>query len=212
MSRKWRLVVVDDHALFRRGLIGLLDEMPEFVVVGEAGDGVQALSLVKETGPDLVLLDVNMPEMDGLATLREIRRAQPALAVVMLTISQDEDALISAIVGGANGYLLKNAEPDTLQQVLLRVLRGEAVLAPEVTAKVFEALQRTQSARHRSLLTERELEVLHCMMRGLTTAEIARELFVSENTVKTHVRHILGRLKVRNRAEAVARATELRLV
>ena len=212
MSRKWRLVVVDDHALFRRGLIGLLDEMPEFAVVGEAGDGAQALALVREMKPDLVLLDVNMPEVDGITTLREIRRVQPALAVVMLTISQDEDALIAAIVGGANGYLLKNAEPDTLQQVLLRVLRGEAVLAPEVTAKVFSALQRTQSARHRSLLTERELEVLHCMMRGLTTAEIARELFVSENTVKTHVRHILGRLKVRNRAEAVARATELRLV
>ena len=212
ISRKYRLVVVDDHVLFRRGLIGLLDEMSEFVVVGEASNGAQALVVVQETAPDLVLLDVNMPIMGGVETLRELKREQPNLPVVMLTVSQEDDALLGAITAGASGYLLKNAEPDALCQVLLRVLQGEAVLAPEVTSKVFLAVQRLQSARPRVLLTDREMEILHCMMRGLTTTEMARDLYVSENTVKTHVRHILAKLKARNRAEAVAKATDLKLL
>jgi DNA-binding NarL/FixJ family response regulator len=212
LSRKYRLVAVDDHALFRRGLIGLLNEMADFEVVGEASDGNQAVYIVRQTHPDLVLLDVNMPLMGGVETLREIRREQANVPVVMLTVSQDDDALLGAILGGANGYLLKNAEPETLRQVLLRVLHGEAVLAPEVTAKVFLAVQRMQNTRQRILLTDREMEILRCMMRGLTTSGMAKELFVSENTVKTHVRHILAKLKARNRAEAVAKATELKLL
>jgi len=212
MSPKFYLVVVDDHALFRRGLISLLNEMPEFEVVGDAANGRDAMEIIRDTQPDLVLLDVNMPEMGGLETLREIRGRNTELPVLMLTISQDDDALLGAILAGANGYLLKNAEPELLQQVILRVLAGESVLSPEVTAKVFAALRRMQAERGRSLLSNRELEVLHCMRRGLTTPEISAELFISENTVKTHVQHILEKLGVRKRSEAAARAAELNLV
>jgi DNA-binding NarL/FixJ family response regulator len=212
MSPKFCLVVVDDHALFRRGLISLLNEMPEFEVVGDAANGRDAMEIIRDTQPDLVLLDVNMPEMGGLETLREIRGRNTELPVLMLTISQDDDALLGAILAGASGYLLKNAEPELLQQVILRVLAGESVLSPEVTAKVFAALRRMQAERGRSLLSNRELEVLHCMRRGLTTPEISAELFISENTVKTHVQHILEKLGVRKRSEAAARAAELNLV
>ena len=212
MSETFCLVVVDDHALFRRGLIGLLNEMEGFEVVGEAGNGQDALQVVEATHPDLVLLDVNMPEMGGVETLREIRGRNAGLPVLMLTISQDEDALLGAILAGASGYLLKNAEPETLRQVMLRVLAGESVLSPEVTAKVFDALRRMDADRGRSLLSTRELEVLACMRRGLTTPEIAAELFISENTVKTHSRHILEKLGVRKRSDAVARAVDLNLV
>jgi len=212
MSPKFYLVVVDDHALFRRGLISLLNEMPEFEVVGDAANGRDAMEIIRDTQPDLVLLDVNMPEMGGLETLREIRGRNTELPVLMLTISQDDDALLGAILAGANGYLLKNAEPELLQQVILRVLAGESVLSPEVTAKVFAALRRMQAERGRSLLSNRELEVLHCMRRGLTTPEISAELFISENTVKTHIRHILEKLGVRKRSDAAARAAELNLV
>lgn len=212
MSPKFCLVVVDDHALFRRGLISLLNEMPEFEVVGDAANGRDAMEIIRDTQPDLVLLDVNMPEMGGLETLREIRGRNTELPVLMLTISQDDDALLGAILAGASGYLLKNAEPELLQQVILRVLAGESVLSPEVTAKVFAALRRMQAERGRSLLSNRELEVLHCMRRGLTTPEISAELFISENTVKTHIRHILEKLGVRKRSDAAARAAELNLV
>jgi DNA-binding NarL/FixJ family response regulator len=212
MSQKFCLVVVDDHALFRRGLIGLLNEMEEFQVVGEAANGRDALQVVQTTLPDLVLLDVNMPEMGGVETLREIRGRNATLPVLMLTISEDDHALLGAILAGASGYLLKNAEPETLRQMMLRILAGESVLSPEVTAKVFDALRRMQAERGRSLLSGRELEVLECMRRGLTTPEIATELFISENTVKTHSRHILEKLGVRKRSEAVARAVDLNLV
>lgn len=205
-------MVVDDHALFRRGLIGLLNEMPEFEVVGEAGNGRDALQVVGQARPHLLLLDVNMPEMDGLETLREIRARDANLPVLMLTVSEDEAALMGAITAGANGYLLKNAEPETLRQVILRVLAGESVLAPEVTAKVFEAVRRIHGDSGRSLLSDREMEVLRCLKRGLNTARIGAELFISENTVKTHIRHILEKLHARNRAEAVARAVELGLI
>jgi DNA-binding NarL/FixJ family response regulator len=199
-------------ALFRRGLVGLLNEMDGFEVVGEAGNGWDSLRVVETTRPDLVLLDVNMPEMGGVETLREIRARYAALPVLMLTISEDDDDLLGAILAGASGYLLKNAEPETLRQVMLRILAGESVLSPEVTAKVFDALRRMQAERGRNLLSSRELEVLDCMRRGLTTPEIATELFISENTVKTHSRHILEKLGVRKRSEAVARAVDLNLV
>jgi len=212
VSTGCRLVVVDDHALFRRGLISLLSDMGEFEVVGEAGNGVEALQVIRQARPDLVLLDINMPEMDGLETLREIRGQDARLPVLMLTVSEDEGALIGAIVAGANGYLLKSAEPEALRRTILRVLAGESVIAPEVMAKVFEAVRRMQAGRSRSLLSDRELDVLRCLKRRLTTAAIGAELFISENTVKTHTRHILEKLHVRSRAEAVVKATELRLI
>lgn len=207
MSGVRRLVVVDDHTLFRRGLIRLLDEMPEFTVAGEAGDGASALDVIRRAAPDVVLLDINMPEMNGLEALRQIRRESPDLPILMLTISRDDESMLSAINGGANGYLLKNAEPEMLRDSILRVLGGESILSPEMTVKMFHAVRRLHKGR--GLLSDRELEVLGCMRRGLTTRQISRELFISENTVKTHTRHILDKLKARNRSEAVSKAEQL---
>lgn len=207
-----RVVVVDDHVLFRRGLVGLLAEMPDLQVVGEAGDGLSALQVVMETRPDVVLLDVNMPDMNGVETLRAFHKAQLDPRVLMLTISQQEEDLIGAILAGASGYLLKNAEPEVLHQTILQIAGGNSVLSPEVTAQVMNAFRRAQGRSVHNLLSERELDVLRCLSRGLTTSQVAAELFVSENTVKTHIRHILKKMKVGNRAEAVAKGLQQGLI
>ena len=207
-----RLVVVDDHVLFRRGLIGLLSDMREFEVVGDAGNGTDALDVIAETDPDIVLLDVNMPGLSGVETLNAMREAGQKTSALMLTVSQDENDLVGAIMAGASGYLLKNAEPEVLRRTLMDVMEGKSVLSPEVTAQVFNVMRRTQSAREREIVSERELEVLRYLSRGRTTTQIASELFISENTVKTHIRHILEKMEVNNRAEAVSRALQMGLI
>jgi two-component system nitrate/nitrite response regulator NarL len=207
-----RLVVVDDHALFRKGLVSLLEEMSDFVVVGEAANGQEALPVIERVQPDIILLDINMPVLDGIQTLAAIRKSRPEQKVLMLTISQNDDDLIGAIVTGANGYVLKNTEPDVLHNIILQVAAGNSVLSPEITAKVLQAVRRSQSDRSRGLLSDREVEVLKCLARGQTTAQIANVLFISENTVKTHIRHILEKMEVNNRAEAVARAAQLDMI
>jgi DNA-binding NarL/FixJ family response regulator len=207
-----RLVVVDDHALFRRGLVSLLEEMPEFLVVGEASNGHDAQAVIDNTKPDIVLMDINMPVMDGIQALVAIRKEKPDQKVLILTISQNDEDLISAIVNGANGYVLKNTEPETLKSTILQVASGNSVLSPEVTAKVLSAVRRSQADRNRGLLSDREVDVLKCLARGQTTAQIANALFISENTVKTHIRHILEKMEVNNRAEAVARAAQLGMI
>ena len=209
---KVRLFVVDDHSLFRRGLVGLLQEMPGFEVVGQAGDGEQALKLIEQSRPDVVLLDLNMPAMDGIETLRELRQRQLPVRVLMLTISQASEDLLEAIRSGADGYLLKNTEPDDLRKSLLRVAEGQGALSPEVTGTVMHALSHFNPDEPHSLLSDRELEVLNCLFEGLTTQQIAVSLYISENTVKTHIRHIFEKLAVSNRAEAVGKAMQIGLI
>jgi DNA-binding NarL/FixJ family response regulator len=211
MSDDIRIVVVDDHALFRRGLVGLLGEMDRFQVVGEAADGEEALDIIKAQKPDIILLDVNMPKVGGIETVITLRKQRIEIPVLMLTISKYEDDLIGAIRAGANGYLLKNTEPDTLRQTIEQVVAGKSVLAPEITEQVFRLVRSGQMGAA-SVLTEREIEVLRHLAKGLTTAQTGAELFISENTVKTHVRHILAKLEVSNRAEAVAKATQLGII
>jgi len=212
VNRVIKLLVVDDHALFRRGLIGLLAEMPEFVVIGEASNGQEALALLEKVRPDVLLLDINMPVMDGIQTLINLRKVSPDQKALMLTISQNDDDLIGAIVAGANGYLLKNTEPEALRETILQVFAGNSVLSPEVTTRVLMTLRRAQNDRGRSLLSDREVDVLKCLARGQTTLQIAGTLFISENTVKTHIRHILEKMEVNNRAEAVAKASQMNLL
>ncbi len=207
-----RLVVVDDHALFRRGLVGLLEEMPGFQVVGQASDGQQALPLIEQSRPDIVLLDLNMPVMDGIAVLRALKERKVQARVMMLTISQNDADLLDAIRAGADGYLLKNTEPDDLRKAILRVAEGQGALSPEVTAPVLRALAHYTVSTSLPLLSDRELEVLECMVDGQTTQQMAGRLFISENTVKTHVRHIFEKLEVSNRAEAVGKAMQMGLV
>ncbi len=210
-----RLVVVDDHSLFRAGLVSLLGEMPEFQVVGEAEDGRPALELIAHTKPHVVLLDVNMPGMDGIQVVRSLRslprEQQPR--ILMLTISKSEGDLLGAIAAGADGYLLKSAEPDELRKAILLVHQGLSVLSPQVTRQVLHAaVSAEQNGAHGIDLSGREREVLGCLAQGKTTSQIASDLFISENTVKTHVRHILEKLEASNRAEAVSKAVQLGLI
>jgi DNA-binding NarL/FixJ family response regulator len=206
-----RLVVVDDHILFRRGLVSLLEEMSEFSVVGEAENGRIALDVIRNTQPDIVLLDLNMPDMDGIQTVEALRSAGATPRILMLTISQNDEDLLSAIRAGADGYLLKNTEPEDLRRSLLRMNEGQSVLSPEVTAPVLRALTRSVPAP-KVLLSDRELEVLECLADGETTSQIAAHLFISENTVKTHVRHILEKLEASNRTEAVSKALQMGMI
>lgn len=212
MKPSTRLVVVDDHALFRRGLIGLLSDFAEVAVVGEAGSGEESLQVIAKQKPDVVLLDINMPGMTGVETLIALRKAKLDMSVLMLTVSQDENDLVGAILAGACGYLLKSAEPETLRNALREVAAGNSTLSPEMTSQVFKVVRRMHSAKGQPLLSEREVEVLRCLSRGRTTAQISKDLFISENTVKTHIRHILEKMEVSNRAEAVAKALQSRLL
>lgn len=210
-----RLAVVDDHALFRAGLISLLNDMPGFVIVGEAGDGLQALELIRAKHPDVLLLDVNMPGMSGVETVRAIRNLPAAeqCRILMLTISKSEEDLLGAITAGADGYLLKSSEPDELSKAITLVFQGLSVLSPQVTRQVLRAaISGDASHTPESMLSSREMEVLICLAQGKTTSQIAKDLYISENTVKTHVRHILEKLEASNRAEAVSKATQMGLI
>ncbi len=211
-SKRVRVMVVDDHTLFRRGLISLLSEFQDLLVVAEAGDGNQAIDLITLQKPDVVLLDLNMPFMDGISTLSAIRALDLPVHILMLTISQADEDLMGAIRAGADGYLLKNTEPEELRKSILRVASGQAVLSPEVTAPVMHALSRKFTNPAATLISERELEVLGCLTEGLTTHQIGSKLFISENTVKTHIRHILDKLDASNRTEAVSKAVQLGLI
>jgi DNA-binding NarL/FixJ family response regulator len=206
-----RIVVVDDHALFRAGLVSLLEDMPEFSVVGEAANGRDAMIIIKQAHPDVVLMDVNMPIMNGIEAVRLLKRGE-SCRILMLTISKNEEDLFGAISAGADGYLLKNAEPEELKRAILQVVEGHSVLAPEVTQPILKAVANLNLQGGAKGISRRELEVLECLAQGLTTAQISARLFVSENTVKTHIRHILEKLEASNRTEAVSKATQIGLL
>lgn len=208
---KIKVVVVDDHALFRAGLVSLLSQMPELAIVGEACDGQEALLVVERTEPDVVLLDVNMPVMGGVETVQALQEKETP-RILMLTISKHDEDLFGAIAAGADGYLLKNSEPEELRRAIKLVAEGKSVLSPEVTSKVMRAVSGVQSINAELGLSQREMEVLDCLAQGKTSSAIASELFITENTVKTHVRHILEKLEAANRAEAVSRAIQLGLI
>ena len=206
-----RLVVVDDHALFRAGLISLLSEMNEFLLVGEASDGEGAIDLVRKAKPDVVLMDVNMPGIGGVEAVRQLRKSETC-RILMLTISKNNEDLFGALSAGADGYILKDAEPDELRKTIGLVSQGMFVLSPQVTRQVVQAIGSDQNKLQDSGLSSREMEVLDCLAQGKTTIQIAGELFISENTVKTHVRHILEKLGASNRAEAVSKAIQMGLI
>jgi DNA-binding NarL/FixJ family response regulator len=212
MNKKIKIVVVDDYALFRRGLVSLLAEIPEFQVVGEAADGDEALRVIEKSNPDIVLLDINMPGKGGIETVEVLRDRKNKVKVMMLTISQHDEDLLGAIVSGADGYLLKNTEPEDLRKAIVRMVEGQSVLSPEVTGIVLKTLTHNQQVGESNPLSDRELEVLQCLSEGMTTVQIGSNLFISENTVKTHIRHILEKLEAANRTEAVSKAIQKGLI
>lgn len=209
MSEMIRLLIVDDHALFRLGIVRLLQEQPDFEVTGEAGDGREAIHLAQQKRPHVVLMDVHMPGGGGVEAVRVLKKTTTA-RVLMLSISDKDQDLMGALAAGADGYLLKSAEPEELCHAIRQVASGHGVLAPELTARVMRTAAR---GGHSSVnLSKREQEVIDHLAAGETTSQIAAALFISENTVKTHVRRILKKLNVANRTEAVARAAALGLI
>jgi DNA-binding NarL/FixJ family response regulator len=206
-----RLVVVDDHALFRSGLISLLDGSADFKVVGQAANGQDALDIVSQSKPDVVLLDVNMPVMGGVEAVKSLKK-MGEYCILMLTISKSDDDLFGAISAGADGYLLKNASPEELFKAIRHVFEGMSVLSPDVTRQVLRAVGTEHGSMAERGLSSRELEVLKCLAQGKTTAQISTELYITDNTVKTHVRHILEKLEAANRAEAVSKAVQLGVI
>lgn len=209
-----RLLVVDDHNLFRRGLIALLSQNPNLQVVGEAGDAGEAQRRAADLQPDLILLDNHLPGARGVDALPALREAAPHCRILMLTVSEDEDDLASALRLGAHGYLLKTTESEELFAAIDRCLRGESVLSPLMTAKLVSAFQgssrQTPSIAPSEVdaLSPRELDVLRELARGASNKEVARALGIAETTVKIHVQGILRKLNLSSRVQAAVFASE----
>ena len=197
------VLVVDDHAVVRQGLRTFLELQEDMEVVGEAGDGEQALAAAAELEPDVILMDLVMPELDGVSAIVRLRELAPATRVIVLTSFLDEDKVLPAVRAGAAGYLLKDVQPAELVRAIRMVDRGEALLHPAVAARVLEEIARQgdRAVRH-ALLTVRELEVLALLARGRANKAIAFDLGVAEKTVKTHVGNILGKLGLSDRTQA----------
>ena len=213
-----RVLVVDDQALFREALGTLLDARPEVEVVGEAGDGHQALERAAALAPDVVLMDLHMPVLDGIGATRRLRVEQPGIRVLALTTFDDDEDVFAALRAGALGYLLKDVSADRLVEAVQAAARGESVLQPSVAAKVvarFAQLDDAPRARPQPLvvpLSDRELDVLRLLADGHSNREIASALFLAEGTVKNHVTNVLAKLGARDRTQAALRARALDLL
>ena len=205
-----RVLLVDDHMLFRLGIAGLLGGQEDMTVVGEAGNGKEAIEQALNLRPDLILMDIGMPGMGGLEATRRILAQLPDVKIVMLTVSDDDQSLFEAIKSGARGYLLKNLEPGELFDMIRGVFRGEVALSRNTASRILVEFARLAQASESpakapaSKLTDREIDVLRLVARGQTNKQIAEQLHISENTVKTHMRNILDKLHLQNRAELAA--------
>jgi DNA-binding NarL/FixJ family response regulator len=201
-----RVLVADDHAVVREGLRTFLSLQDGIEVVGEAGDGEAAVREAEIRRPDVILMDLVMPRLDGVGAMRELRRRMPACRVIVLTSYAQDDRLLPAIQAGAAGYLLKDAEPREIARAVRAAHAGEALLAPAIAARLVAAIAQPAGERPTQRLTPREREVLALIGRGLPNKRIARELGVSEKTVKTHVGHVLAKLGVTDRTQAALHA------
>ncbi len=211
------MLVVDDHALFRRGLDLVLAPESDIEIVGEARDGNEAVEAATDLRPDVVLMDVRMPELGGIEATRRIRDALPTTKVVMLTVSDDEEDLFASIRSGATGYLLKEVAIEEVADAIRAAARGHGLVSPSMAARLlveFNRLSKPTGAAPgaASRLTVREIEVLRLVAKGMSNREISGDLQIAENTVKNHVRNILEKLQVRSRTEAAMRAVREKLL
>jgi DNA-binding NarL/FixJ family response regulator len=215
-SEPVRVLVVDDQELFRRGLIMLLSGDTDIEVVGEAADGVTATDLAVKTAPDVILLDVRMPRRTGVEACSAIKEAVPAAKIIMLTVSDEEADLYESVKNGASGYLLKDSSIEEVAQAIRVVNEGQSLISPSMAVKLideFKQMSKPEREQGPALrLTDRELEVLRLVAKGLNNREVAKELFISENTVKNHVRNILEKLQLHSRMEAVMYAMREKLL
>jgi DNA-binding NarL/FixJ family response regulator len=213
-----RVMICDDHALFRRGLIMVLESEEGMSVVGEAEDGEEAIRKAEELAPDVVLMDVRMPRVSGIEATRAIAEVNPSAKILMLTVSDEEDDLYDAIKAGATGYLLKEISIEEVADAIRAVVSGQSLISPSMASKLlteFTSLAKKADEKQAvpsPRLTERELEVLKLVAQGMSNREIAGELYISENTVKNHVRNILEKLHLHSRMEAVVYAVREKLL
>lgn len=199
-----RVLVTDDHPIVRAGFIGMISGQPDLEIVGEAGDGREAVEIVGKLRPHVVLMDLRMPEVDGVAATAQLRKLYPETNVLVLTTYDSDADILRAIEAGATGYLLKDAPREEIFRGVRAAARGEPVLAPSVTAR----LMKRASAPPRDVLSSREMEVLELVARGLSNKQLARNLHLSESTVKSHLIHIFDKLGVTDRTAAVTAALE----
>ena len=209
---RFKVLLVDDHLLFRKGLASLLSYRDNFQIVGEASDGLEAIEKAQLTEPDIILMDVHMPNCDGLEAVRAIRQKLPRTSIIMLTADEQDETLFEAIKSGARGYLLKKLDPDNFYEMLARVARGDAALSLPMMAKILAEFQRphahTPDEPPREELTAREREVLAQVVTGASNKEIAETLGITENTVKKHLQSILDKLHMQNRIQAAVYAVQ----
>jgi len=209
-----RILLVDDQTLFRQSLTSLLQEYDHIEVVGEAGDGLEAIEKARELMPDIILMDIRLPRCSGLESTRAITREIPSVSIVMLTVSDKAKDLFTAVKGGAKGYCLKTVEADELVKAIELVFRGHVVVSPLMATKLLTEFSDMAEAERRqakavgTILTEREKEVLRLLAQGASNKEIAQALVIAENTVKTHLRNILHKLHLHNRVQAAIYAIQ----
>ena len=206
-----RVLIADDHPLFREGMRGRLDRVADVTVVGEAASGDEAVELARELEPDVILMDIKMPGLNGIEATREILRASPHVGVLMLTMFEDDDSVFAAMRAGAKGYLLKDSGGEGVVHAIRAVASGEAVFGPGVAERIIGFFSVSRSAAPQRAfpeLTEREEEILSLVAQGKSNQEISRQLFVSLKTVRNHVSNILLKLQVADRAQAVIRARD----
>jgi DNA-binding NarL/FixJ family response regulator len=215
MADQIRLIIADDHPVVREGLAAILETQPDMDLLGEAADGVEAVALAKQMQPDVVLMDLQMPNMDGVEAIRQIKALAPTTEIVVLTTYDSDEHIFRGIEAGARGYLLKGARKDEVMSAIRAASRGEALLPPVVAGKLverFTQMAQRQPAEMDEVLTERELEVLRLMAQGARNKEIAFDLDITERTAKAHVSSILGKLGASDRTEAVTLALRKGLI
>ncbi|MBA7599428.1 Transcriptional regulatory protein DegU [subsurface metagenome] len=214
-----KVLVVDDHALFRRGITAVLAKHENLEVVGEASDGLEAIKKAEAIVPDIIVMDLNMPHCSGLEATQALQAKMPQVNILVLTVSDNEADLFAAVKFGAKGYILKNTEPEELIQAILHIAQGGVIVSPIMATKLLTEFQGLEAGGKREAIQEtesnlspREGEVLQLVAQGATNKQIADSLFISENTVKTHLRNIMDKLHLANRSQAAAYAVEKGLV